>query len=639
MTINRYKGLITFTRNVYFIFLMFTLIGISCKKETAQEKFGDIKGKITNELGQPIPDAIITIGAIRKNSDSNGNYYFAKLLVGEQQVFVSKESYLDKVESAEIIDKEVIVLDITLQAGETSLELSDSVLEVLPSAWYVYIKVIANAAWQIENSSSWLECSLQSGEGNANIKLEWTSNDGSESRADTIYVKSGDIIRKIAVTQDFALRLLSSTGIIGNGQNDVSDSVLLLFNKPIQVDQITSFQENCISPIEYSLIQNNFGVRFTYNCAELGGQYSFRVKVKYNENNKFDQTITVGFYDKMTNLEGVITDFLVTSDTKNCWISTKSPNRLVYVSVDSLEIKVSLDLDFPPTKFTLNPFNHLLYVLSGDPEFYSYDSTIYVVNPGDGSLVKKVIIHPEENGHPQYPTIFPYDIGFTNTGYGVVLLHQDGSSGLDWRVIDSSHDDTLYFHVAHGYDNDQYQYFSRIYWNYDQTKLLLMEPYGSCDLDVLDGTSHDIVNIIPGSITQGVFITPNRTNDRVYFGQLYDQFIMDLEGNMSQKSYIDNRSNGSADFCYLQGKDNIIYFIDDDFLQVLDYGNSVTLMWCDVRNGLRRFTTSLDGRFALAVMNNYPGSSLYKFNITDFWRHSEKALTLINIPSRNITFP
>jgi hypothetical protein len=120
-----------------------------------------------------------------------------------------------------------------------------------------------------------------------------------------------------------------------------------------------------------------------------------------------------------------------------------------------------------------------------------------------------------------------------------------------------------------------------------------------------------------------VFITPNRINSRVYFGQLYDQFIMDLDGNMSQISYIDNRDNGNADFCYLQGKDDIIYFIDDYFLQVLDYGNSVTLMSCDIACEMRSLTVTLDGKNAYAYSGRYPGSSVFKFNTDDFWKQPD----------------
>ncbi len=317
-----------------------------------------------------------------------------------------------------------------------------------------------------------------------------------------------------------------------------------------------------------------------------------------------------------------MSDIHYTSDARYCWVAFKSPRMLYYISLDSLEIKRSISLSVKPRKITVNPYNQFLYVLAGDLNAYELDNNIYVIDQYTGALVKKITVLPEPGGHPSYPTIYPYDIGFTTTGYGVILLQQDGSSGVDWRIIDSSLGDTIYFHEDH--DNELHYYnFARVHLNFDQTKILLTALYGGCDIVILDGYTHESFDLWPGSLTRGVFITPDRMRNRVYFGQMYDQFIMDFEGNMSQISYIDNKNEGSADFTYLPGKENIIYFLDNDYLQILDYDNSITLMYCSAWYGMRGFTTSLDGVNAYAC-KTYNGTSwLWRFRTEDLWREAE----------------
>jgi len=38
--------------------------------------------------------------------------------------------------------------------------------------------------------------------------------------------------------------------------------------------------------------------------------------------------------------------------------------------------------------------------------------------------------------------------------------------------------------------------------------------------------------IPPGTISRGVFIIANRKSDKLFVGQLHEQFIIDLDGNM-----------------------------------------------------------------------------------------------------------
>jgi hypothetical protein len=604
------------------LFLLIAVFLISCKKDHDPVKYGDLKGTITNAFDQPLEGAVVAAATKTQISDAAGSYSFKDLPVGLCQVSVTIEAYLFKTSQIEIIGNTDNILDFILSPGENSLLLSDSSLGVYYSSSHKEIVVTSNSSWQVSESASWLECSVMSGEGNGRINITWSENTGSVNRSDSVLVISGNITRKIIISQGTSLKLLKIKGIMGNEMNGTPDSALLVFNRPVTVQQIVSQWELCLADIQYHSVQNGYGVKFTFACADLGGIYPFKLTVKDQDGITFNETITIPFYDDIIEFSGYITDFFMTDDRQNCWIATKNPDRLLYISGDSLQVLRSFNLTFHPWQLTVNPYNQLLYVLSWDPDTYDYESTFYIINPNNGTVIKAI----QFPAGGAYGIIYPYSIGFTNTGYGVVLVQDEYSSGIDWRVIDSAHDDTIYNHEANGYGTGQFDYFAKVYVNYDRTKLLMTEPYGSCEIGVLDGTTHEIFGLIPSSCTRGVFITPNMTNDRIYFGQLYDQFIMDLEGNLSQSSYKVNFGKNSADFSYLPGKENMIYWLDEDdnYLEILDYGHSVSPFYCGALYGMRGLQTTLDGRFLFAykLKSDAPGSSLYKFNTADFWRHA-----------------
>lgn len=608
------------TTLIFLIIIIF--FSTSCKKDKNEEtKFGILQGVIVNEFDQPIADVLVELDSKTVTTNANGVYVFSYVPVGSHKVTASKDAYITKTEDAEIFENETSNLDFKLNSGNTFLEISDSVINIESSDINLEVHVFSNASWMVKENSDWIDLSSQSGEGDEEIIINCSENSSDEPRIDTIVFSSGKIVRSLIIKQFMPIKLIKTEGIIGNDNTAVKDSVYLLFNTAIQVKSIKSNWEYCSSEISYKLVNDNKGLMFTFSCAELGGRYPFTINVEDENGQKFDKEIEVPFYNNRLNIEGIITSYKIIDSENKAWISTHTPNRLIEVSLNSFTITKTIELEFQPRYFTVNPYNNLLYVLSGDLFNSVLDNNIYVFNQQSGLLTKKITFKPEADDHPDYPTIYPYDICFTKSGYGIVLLCEDGASGIDWKVIDSSIDDTTYRHQQRVNDYWQYPYFKAVHANYDYSKLLLTEMYGSQNIVILDEATHILHKLKPSYPDQGLFITPNKVNSKIFAAQLYSQFIIDLNGTMSKISSLDNRSDGSADFSYRNGDEGLVYFCDNEYFRLLDYNNGSTPMWCDAIYRLIDFTSSIDGKYAYAYMLNSPYCYFYRFDTDCFYRH------------------
>ncbi|OPX34296.1 MAG: hypothetical protein B1H11_11125 [Desulfobacteraceae bacterium 4484_190.1] len=588
----------------------------ACKKEkeTPVVKFGSLTGKVVNEYDQPIEGVVLELDTKppkTSETDPSGSYLFNRIPVGSYKLSVSKKAFITQIRDVDILEEETLVLDLKLASGNSYLEISDSLLKMTSSDNTIDVQVSSNAAWTVKESSDWITVSSESGQGNSEVSVKILENSGDTVRVDTVIFSCGEITRLLVINQDFPIRLLRWEGVIGDRKTDMPDSAYLLFNKPVTVMKVVSDNSYCNKEIDFQQVNDRKGVAVSFTCAVLGGEYPLNILVYDVRGQRFQKQIWIHFYDDRLDVEGTINCYHILDDKNMAWISTYSPNRLIKISLDDFQILKTIELESSPTYFVVNPYNDLLYVLLGD-------NKIHVYNQYTGSNVKNIVFKPEADDHPQYPTIYPYNIGFTKSGYGIVLLCEDGASGVDWKVIDSAKGDTTYRHKDRGNGPGEYSSFKRVYLNYDHSKLLLTEKYGSCTIVILDGTTHEFEDLVPSSLTRGVFITPNRKNSKIYAGQLYDQFIIDMDGTLSGITYIDNRFGGSADFSYREGEKDIIYFCDQYYFRLIDYGNYDIPLWCYVLPDLRDFKTSIDGNYAFFYKLTYPGSYFYKFDTKAF---------------------
>jgi hypothetical protein len=606
----------------YLKFLVIILtFSISCEKRNDLDgRYGVLTGVIVNEFGQPIEGALIEIDSETRKTDHKGLYTFKELPVSDYRVTAFKDGFIAKIKDIKIIENKINNLDFKLESGKSFLEISDSAFNITSVKKNIKIQISSNSGWKLNETPEWIQILSGSGEGNGEISIVCIENTGDIIRTDTIIISSGAISRRLIINQDFPVKLIINEGIIGNGELGIHDSVYLLFNKPIQIKHIKSNWEFCVSDIKYKQVDNDRGVMFSFSCADLGGTYPFTIEVQDNSGQILIKDFEVQYFTDRIKIEGQITCYKFIDYENRGWISTRIPNRLIEIALDSFKITRIIDLDFNPWSFVINPYNNLLYILSGYPYENIRDNRIYAYNQQSGLLEKSISFEPEVGEYPPYANIYPYSIGFTKSGYGVVLL--EGGGG-DWKIIDSSNDDTTYLHNDNGSGPYEYMYFNKVHMNYDYSKLLLTERYGSCNIVILDELTHEFENLRPGSLTRGVFITPNRKNNKIYVGQIYDQFIIDLDGTLSKISYLDNRFDGSADFNYNSGEEGLVYFCDKDYIRLLDYNNSSTLMWCDAIYSLRELTASLDGNYTYAYKYIFdsPDSYFYRFDAGIFYRY------------------
>lgn len=613
-------------RILHLIFIL--IIVISCKKEKDDAGFGRLIGYVKDEAGQPINGALVKVESLSKSTNYLGEYYFGNLEAKEYSVSVSKDTYLTKVEKITITRDELKTFDFTLTAGEPYLNISETVVKINSGAGNFIVDLTSNSGWTIQNSSSWLVCSITAGNGSDKISISYTENKDEIERKDTIQFQSGQINRTLLVIQSVGLKLIHSEGIIGNGERDISDSVYVLFNKPIQVKSIESLWENCSTNIQYTLTDNNCGIKFTYSCAKLGGNYPFKISVSDESGSLFTRKIDVPFYKSRRKIEGLMTDYLFLNDDKEILISIFYPNKLIRYSIENDSVIQTYDLSnhIAPMRIFHNPYDSKIYIVGSYPKInYDWPSTnrpdIFTLDMQTGEIVKVITVIPDEEDHPDDPTNIPVRMGFTKNGHGVIILRANGGSGLRWKLIDCA-DNYRIYKYPHQINNADF--FDHIHMNFDQTKLIITQrETGSCDYGIFDGNTQTVSILRPGSVTRSVFIKPNRKNEKVYFGQLYDQFIMDLNGNMSEISYLDNKNDGSVDFSYKENEDNIIYFCDWSYFRLMDYNNGTTPMWCDMLYGLRDFRSTLDGKYAIAYFQASDTSNVYVIKTDSFYRHLE----------------
>ena len=598
-----------------FICIIPVLFSISsCKKD--ETTYGRLTGSVKNEFNQVIDGAIVTARGYKTSTSVSGVYNLDELPVGSYTVSVSKELYIDDIQEVNIRDGEETVLDFKLKAGKVSLLVSDSLLNFPSVVGHSDIEIVSNSAWLIEHSSKWIKCSTYSGNGNAKIRITHQANTESAERSDTLFIKTGSINKKIIIKQSLHFHIVSAIGLIGNGEVEVYDSVRLIFNKPVTIKQIVSNYEFCICDLGYTMINNNQGVMFRYSCAELGGEYPFTIKIEDEDGSVITENVNIAFYESVAEFNGIITHYMLTPDEKKCWVTTREPNKLYCISTEDMKVLSCYDLPYDPLTFTINPYNQLLYISSADPSEYYFDNRIYVHNPNDGNLVKIITI---EQAPPSTSTdkLFPWSLKFTGSGYGLLIL-TSGGYYVDWRIIDSADGDTVYRHPDQFSSYFNSIHLENVYANHDLTKLIMNHAYGDRDITLFDVANQEFSEFRPVPFTRMVFIAVSRKDEKVFFGQIYDQYIVDMDNESESKmSYLDNRFGPSADFAYSDEENLKLYYCDENYLQLLDYKDGVTLMWCETIYNLKNFTVAIDGKSAFAN-NTY---SLFKFNTAYFNRH------------------
>jgi hypothetical protein len=605
------------------IFLTFSAIFISCNEnDIAPPIVGNLEGIILNDFGQPVEDATITVPQSVTTSDYSGKYSFKNLPVSILEVSVSKEFFITKIQKVLIVENETSKLDFTLIAGISYLNISDSVETVSSYAGSQEILIESNADWSVRSSSLSVISSTPSGKGNGRVMITWTANNEIIDKSDTIEFISGTIIKHFILKRVAPITLVNSEGILGNIIKGYSDSIYVLFNKPIEVLSIAANNSNCISPIKYEQVDNQCGIKFTYDCAKLGGVYSFTVSVKDLYGFTKKETFEIPFYKSKLHFDGYLSNYLLINNEKEILIATYCPSRILRYSIEKDSVTQIYDLTelITPYRIAYNPYNSKVYISGGTPGisnwWFAPDLPFYyTLDIRTGEIVRSAIIQAKVNYHPTYIEDKPILFAFTKTGYGIVHF------GNHWEIMDCTNNDSLYIYQYGNYDLNETTLLWNMYPNRDSTKLWMTRQDDVCNYVIFDGTTQRVFYQQSPQNTRSAFLTPSRTNDNVFVGQLYAQFIMDSSGNMiGEMSYNGGGYLGGADFAYRGDNENLIYSISEDYLELLDYSKAETLVRFEKLYGIIGLTTTLDGNYLISCKGSGENSAyIYIFETKYFY--------------------
>lgn len=422
-----------------------------------------------------------------------------------------------------------------------------------------------------------------------------------------------------------SIKVTGTNYILGNREKNIPDSFIVQYNKKIIVNYVLLKSQFCLPDIKREVSGNGTTVKF-YNiiCSGLGSEYTFEISVTDNSGVTKIDSVNYKCYNRKLAIDADIQSYFVTGDNKYCWMLTTNPSQLLQIDIENTLILKKIPLNFTPAKAVLNEQNNRLYILRSVSD-YVFPHQIFVMNPASGLIEKTIPVLPDQYDHPQGQHVYAYDINFARNGYGVLLIGEVQNSALRWKVIDSQLNDSVYIHpewlnTHNGTGNPKFGEFQSAYANYDKTKILMPEVYGSARLGELDYLTHSLVEVVPpnAGTYYSNFITPNKINNSVFFGTVRAQFILSGNAILGYQSSFDLGFERSADFTYLAGDEQNIYFLIRPDFYVLDYKNGKTLMSTRVAYELHDVNATTNGKYIIFAGNR----QLFIFDTPIFYRHN-----------------
>lgn len=360
----------------------------------------------------------------------------------------------------------------TTQPHEFKLKKNDISTIYTPGFEYVYLYTDMAITWTAASSDDWLSVSPSSGTGGASICVTWQENTAASDREATVTFTTpqrNGLTLTVKQGQKPA-ELLSSRAIVGNAIKNEKDSVEFVFDRPVGWVYVSSNSEfYAIDKQAEKMDDEGFCWRLPLTVSKLGNDIQLSVAYKsVSDWKEHKKGVAVPFYQKKYLLDedqGWITYSILSLDKQSIWIAIDDweadKKRLVQISLDDMKEMKSVKMPYAATHLCMNPYNGLLYVM-GNQDYFC------MVDPVKGEIVKTVQIEETSPyAHPQYPTNYASEVAFTNDGFGILRLISDGSTGMEWRYIDSADDDKI---TLSRYDWVEHE-FERLYTNYDGSRI------------------------------------------------------------------------------------------------------------------------------------------------------------------------
>ena len=333
----------------------------------------------------------------------------------------------------------------------------------------IYLDTDMAISWTTSSSADWLSVSPSSGTGGKNICVSWQENTAATDREATVTISEGQRQLTLTVSQgQKPAEMVSTRAIVGNLVKNELDSVEFVFDRPVVALNVYSNSElYYIDAKAEKMDADGLCWRAPLKVSKLGADIQLAVHYKSGSDwVERKKGVTVPFYEKkfpITDETGWINYSTLSLDKQSIWIAVENwsddLNRVVQVSLDDMTEMKSVKLPYAPMHLCMNPYNGLLYVM-GNQDYFC------VVDPAKGEIVKRVEIETSPYAHPQYPTNYASEVAFTKDGFGILRLISDGSTGMEWRYIDSANDDKI---TLSGYGTEHE--FEHLYVNYDCSRI------------------------------------------------------------------------------------------------------------------------------------------------------------------------
>lgn len=271
---------------------------------------------------------------------------------------------------------------------------------------------------------------------NGYITLTYGKNTSYNDRQDTITIVCGNLSRNIFVNQSGIMTIVSVKGMIGNMMTNRADSVYIQFSRPVKSMQITSNWQLCLSDIKVSPFEADNSVKFSYNCADLGGNYPFTIRFEDFRGIWFTEEISVPFYKAKLEVNGYMNSFILINDQKEALIPMINPDKLIRYSIEKDSVMKVYDLSdrISPKNLVYDPYRSKVYIIGSKPGttyiYTDYTEPLQVLDLKTDKIEKGFEIPDDPTDHAQHPTNVPYNMAIRKSVRAVVFLKSPAISSL-----------------------------------------------------------------------------------------------------------------------------------------------------------------------------------------------------------------
>ena len=607
-------------------FMLLACVWVACGEsnevvEIEKILYGELEVCVRNEFDQNLEGAKVASGSISATTNQDGICRILSLKEGTHKIEVSKEGFVGTTEQVTLKSGVPEYLTVKLKAGDATLSVDKTELKFQRKGGTQEISIESNAGWTVEATVDWITFNVNAGGGNATVEVQVQENKDSV-RSGEIIITAGDKKKTVNVHQAEPIRIMDIRYELGSDGD--FDYFEIDYNMPVYLNGKIEEPWNTLTDFEPVSLNARKTLRINYGNLGLGGEYTFKIPVKNEDGDTYNDPVTIKVYTSKWHYEGRFRFFRLDNDGKTAWATTRDPNRLLQISLEDGSIVKSFDLPYAPGDFTVNPYNGMLYVTFTDQQFSEYNTTIAVIDPKTGKWVHEIPFDFMDD--EQYPMIYPFDIEFTKEGWGMVLVCSNGSSGHLWCYMDTA-DDHRIIRAPKIAD-----YFGEVHPNFDQTKLFAFSPFKIAELFLVDGVDsqpapYKFTKYTYGNFTRKVF---HRKRNSIFFAAPpYYQFILDVDTDTYSELTYASSFDAFADFDYTVTDSNRLWYFYGDYsahLYILDMDKSTWLFHHPTAwYGMHAVHSLMDEKHLLVLNVDYndPVSDIYLLDIKEFSRHFE----------------